>query len=213
MSGQHLIPSREQLGAVVQKTVGFLAYLHDAALIEGANAPCVPLSTIHYRKGNAIFRWAEWEQTMNPSSAPLGGPPTGVVAGGWVDWQALHLVLVDLEALRKQLIAHWGLSPLVGAKSVQPSWQATGKPGSGEKALFIHGEKDPSSGTPAHVCVEKPLDWPPPVPIDWRKQCRYVLKRIKKVMKAEGTTSAQPPSNPDGQPMGKPSAVTSGAAC
>ncbi len=195
MSMQCLLPTHEQLVAVVEKTGRFLDYLRDAELIEGANPPPVPQSTIAYRKGNVVFRWAEWEQALNPSSAPFGGPPTELAAGGWVDWQALHLALVDLYAFRKEIITLWGLASLVGSKSVQLSYEAIGSPGSGGKALFLHAETGSASGIPGHVRLEKPLDWPLPIPLQWREQCLYALQRINEVMETEGLASKRAPSN------------------
>ncbi len=208
MSGQHLIPTPEQLAAIVEKTRSFLDYLRDSALVEGAKEMPVPQATIAYRKGQAIYQWAEWEETMNPSKLPFEGPPIGMVAGGWPDWKGLHYALVDLDALRKELITRWGLAPVVGAQSVQLAVEAIGKPESGGKALFIQAKNAPSSGTAGHVRLEKPLDWPLPVPLDWGKQCRYVLKRIEKVMEAQSSTSMQSASNPGHQPMPNPPAIT-----
>src|SRR5947209_2362449 len=104
MSGQRLIPTREHLTAVVETTESFLEYLRDAALIEGDETPPIPESSIAYRKSNAAYKWSEWERVMNPSNTFFGAPPTEVIAGGWPDWQALHYVLVDLHALRSELI-------------------------------------------------------------------------------------------------------------
>lgn len=92
-----------------------------------------------------MYGWARWEQAMNPSCLPFGGPPTGVAAGGWVNWRTLHLALVDLYALRKELITHWGLARVVGAKTVRLCFEAIGEPGSGERALFVRAEKGPSA--------------------------------------------------------------------
>ncbi len=185
MSGQRLIPAREQLAAIVEMTARFLDYLQDAVLIEGVKTPPVPQSTIAYKKGQAVYEWAAWEQAINPTSVSFEGPPIGMAAGGWPDWKALQFALVDLQALRKQLITYWRLAPIVGAKSVRLRVEATGERDGGEKGLFIHAEK----GIPGHMHIEMPLDWPPPVPLDWWEQCRHALQRIKNVVKAEGTTS------------------------
>src|SRR5437773_955611 len=64
MSGQRLIPTHEQLAAVVEKTGSFLDYLRDAALIVGAKAPPVPQSAIHYRKGLAAAGPASLAEAM-----------------------------------------------------------------------------------------------------------------------------------------------------
>jgi hypothetical protein len=184
MQGQFLIPSHERLAAIVKRTERFLDYLHDSSLIDGAQKMPVPEASIPYRKGNAAYEWWEWERAMNPSAAPFAGPPIGTAAGGWLDWKSLHFALVDLHVLRKQLITHWGLSPIVGSKSVRFGCEANGKPGSGAKALFIHAEKDSSSDPARHVHLEKPLDWPPAVPLEWWQQSRYALKSIKEVMES-----------------------------
>src|SRR5947209_8377664 len=200
MSIPDLTPTQAQLAAILEQTESFLNFLRDAGLIEGEKVPPVPQSTIPYRKAQAVYKWSEWEKNLNPSNAPFGSPPTGLAAGGWPDWQALHYALVDLHALRVELITHWGLAPLVGAKTLRFSVEAIGKPGGGEKAVFIQGEVGPASGTSSvPVRLEKPLDWPRPVPLDWRKQCRYVVKRIGKVMEAQRSLAAQTASARESQ--------------
>jgi nucleoside phosphorylase len=198
MSGQRLIPTREHLAAVIEKTGSFLKYLRDAGLIENDKVPPIPESTIAYRKGNALSRWSEWERVMNPSNAFFHAPPCEVAAGGWSDWRGLHYALVDLYALRSELITHWGLGPVVGAESVKLSFEASGIPGSGEKAAFVTGAFDSPTGGSQPVRLEKPVDWPPTVGIKWRKQCVYALKRMKGVLRAEdshatGSTSIREP--------------------
>jgi len=206
MPEQRLIPTSEELTDIIRKTRDLLEFLRDAALIESDKVPRVPESTIAYRKGQAVHRWLEWEQVLNPSRVPFDGPPFGMAAGGWRNWHPLHLALVDLYALRHQIIAHWDLAPLIRAESIRLGFEAIGKPGSGEKALFLQTDTLPTINNPTRIRIEKPIDWPPPLPLDWYKQCRYVVQRIRKVMEAEVEKAAPPSANPDVQQTSDPSA-------
>jgi hypothetical protein len=211
MSDVRLVPSSEHVSAIVAETESFLDFLRDASLIASQRKPLVPAATIAYRKVHAAYRWFDWERVLNPDRVPLGGPPIGTEAGGWPDWRALHLALVDLQSARHTIIDEWGLGPLVGASSIQFSIEARGAPGSGEKTLVVAASRDPSSDRSDEVRLEKPLDWPPPLPRAWRNQCRYAVKRIRTVMEKHMKQSGPPAIRPEPSPMGSDSQLVASA--
>ena len=212
MSGRSLLPARKNLAAIVEMTASLLEILRDAGLIEHDEHRPIPVSTRAYRKNNAVLKWSKWERLLNPSGAPFEFPPTGSAAGGWREWEKLHLSLVDLYALRSELITHWGLESIIGAKTVRISFEAVGAGDSGQSAQFVYPTIESGSGDEIGR-LEKPLDWPPPLPLDWLNQCLYALDGIRQVISSEST----PPEGRDqlrGQRMAKtmPPSDTSPAA-
>src|SRR5262245_33270642 len=109
MADKGLVPTREELDSIVERTLRFLSYLRDAQLVDGVKSRPVPASTVAYRRGQVLCQWVEWDRALNPSNAHFGGAPAGVAAGGWPDWEMLHFALTDLQALRTELISHWGI--------------------------------------------------------------------------------------------------------
>jgi hypothetical protein len=194
---QPLRPSRARLKEILEATNAFLGYLDEAALIDGAKAPPIPSATVPYRRSQVIYRWHEWERKLNPSDSPWNSLPD-VASGGWREWRVLHFALVDLEALRKQLITRWNLEPIIGSKSVRLSMEASQQ--TGYAATIIYGEmNDSPQSSRDGVRAEMVENWPPLLPLDWRKQCQYVQQRISDVIEAElGSAPAfEPGANAD----------------
>lgn len=186
MSGLPRTPTPEQLAAIVDKTRDLLGNLRDAALIEGAEAPAIPESTLLYRRMHVITGWwKHWEHAMNPQGAPLEWPAPLRAAGGWQEWEGLHFALVDLYALRRQLISHWGLEAFIGGEP--PRWAFVAAPPKGSGNVVIRLTADGGN-----VVLEKPRDWPPPVQLDWWNQANNAQERINEVIEAEGPAPTQP---------------------
>jgi hypothetical protein len=184
------VPSLERMRLIVETAQHFLRGLTESNLVKGAAPPLLLPEEIALRKIDLPQLFREWEKAMNPEQKPLdfveaNGVRPPLIVVNWPDINGVGRELAALQRIRRCVINHWGLAELVTAQ---------------ESTILIATNIRRARifrSVLGHIEIQKPLNWPPPIPVLWQQQASYSLQLLTNQL-AEVTR--KPPPDPYAEP-------------